>query len=389
MDKLSIFDIVNRMKEDNKKVVIVGAGMLGQYVLAHMRKEGVEPVVFFDNKVEAGLIVEGIEVTRPKLLSDGHIYIISVKDESTVQVLYEQLKAEGITETNILIQEYYPQTYDFRSELQECDLKKNVDMDYYDCYHRLMDWDAPRTYNERINWEKVYVRDKRKTQLADKYLVRAWIEEKIGRQYLNEIYGVWDNAEDIDYSLLPEQFVLKINNGSLRNIIVTDKTSIDKEAICKQLNEWKAINFGHLYLEAQYRDIVPKIICEKYLAGLGEQFYDYDIFCFHGEPKYIQCISGCHREGAKAAFYDTNWNKQTFTQAYIYDEENAPRPKNLEKMLELSRTLAKEFDHVRVDWFEYPDSADGFLFSEMTFSTWGGKRKFIPEEYDTVFGALI
>jgi len=389
MIKASIFDICYRVNEKKEKTVIVGAGVLGQYVLAHLRTVGIEPIAFFDNRLDEGSYVDGVTVIKPINMGEDYLYVISVKAERNIQSLYEQLRAKTILQENIIVLEYYPRTYEFRSKLQEDEYQKVLDLEYYERFHKLMNWEEPHTYNEKINWEKVYVRDRRKTQLADKYFVREWIEEKIGSQYLNEIYGVWNNAEDIDFRQMPEQFVLKMNNGSGRNIIVTDKSSMDEVAIRKQLDEWKTINFGHLYLEEQYRGIKPKIICEKYLEGLAERYYDYDIFCFHGEPRYIQCISGCHRENAKAAFYDTNWNKQSFTQAYAYDEEVAPRPKNLEKLLELTRVLAKDFDHVRVDWFEYPDSGEGFLFSEMTFSTWAGYKHFIPSVYDEIWGSWI
>lgn len=389
MVKLSIYDVIDRVRGENRSVVIVGSGQLGRYVLAHLRKVGIEPKAFFDNKVLAGSLVEGIEVLKPCDLGAGYMYIIAVKNENVTQELFEQLKAEGINEENLIVQEYYPRSYDFRCKLHENEYQKVLDMEYYEIFSKLMDWDAPSTYNEKIHWEKANVKDKRKTRLADKVLVREWIEEKIGNQYLNAIYGVWDNAEDIDFSQLPEQFVLKLNNGSVRNIIVTDKSSIDEDEIRKQLNDWKNINFGHLHLEEQYRGIEPKILCEKYLEGLADSLYDYDIYCFHGEPKYIWCINGSHRENCRAAFYDLNWNKQDFSYGYPLDEETAPRPQNLEKMLELSRILSKDFEHVRVDWYEYPDSAEGFLFSEMSFSTWGGGKKFVPEEYDLLFGEMI
>uniref|UniRef100_UPI0040574F52 ATP-grasp fold amidoligase family protein n=1 Tax=Acetatifactor sp. TaxID=1872090 RepID=UPI0040574F52 len=389
MVKLSIFEVLNRVGEAKKKVVIVGAGILGKYVLAHLRKNGIEPWAYFDNKLEAGSLVEEIEVVKPKNLGEDYMYIIAVKNEDNIHALYEQLQSDGVCEENIIVQEYYPQTYDFRSKLQENEYQKVIDMDYYERFLKLMDWESPCTYNEKINWEKAYVRDRRKTQLADKVLVREWIEDKIGGLYLNDIYGVWDNPEDIDFSQLPEQFVLKMNNGSVRNIIVTDKSKLDKNEICKQINEWKNINFGHLYLEEQYRGIKPKILCEKYLEGLADSFYDYDVYCFHGEPKYIWCINGSHKADCKAAFYDLSWNKQPFSYGYPLDEENAPRPKNLDKIVQLSRILAADFEHVRIDWYEYPDSEEGFLFSEMTFSTWGGGKKFIPEEYDSIFGKMI
>ena len=389
MVKLSILEMIDRVHEESKNVVIVGAGQLGRYVLAHLRKIGIEPKAFFDNKVLTGSLVEGIKVMKPCDLGFDYMYIIAVKNESVTQELFEQLKEDGIHEENIIVQECYPRTHDFRCKLQENEYQKVIDMDYYERFGRLMSWEHPSTYNEKINWEKVYVKDERKTRLTDKVLVRDYIEEKIGKQYLNDVYGVWDNAEDIDFSQLPEKFALKTNNGSVRNIIVTDKSTIDEEAIRKQLNDWKNKNYADLYLEEQYRGIKPKILCEKFLSGLADSLYDYDVYCFHGEPKYIWCINGSHKENCRAAFYDLDWNKQDFIYGYPMDEENAPRPQNLEKMLELSRVLARDFEHVRVDWFEYPDSAEGFLFGGMTFTTWAGMKKFIPEEWDLKFGELI
>ena len=243
-------------------------------MLAHLKKREIEPKCFFDNMLESGSLVDGISVVRPENYGVDYLYIITVKTEKTAQALYSQLQLAGIQEKNIIVQKYYPRTYEFRSQLQESEYQKVIDMEYYERFQTLMNWENPSTYNEKINWEKVYVRDERKTRLADKVLVRNWIKEKIGSQYLNDIYGVWDNEEDIDFSRLPEQFVLKLNNGSVRNIIVTDKASIDEDEIRRQLNEWKNINFGHLYLEEQYRGIEPKILCEKYLSGLAEEFYD-------------------------------------------------------------------------------------------------------------------
>lgn len=389
MKKLSIYDLKDRIIKENKKVVIVGAGILGRYVLAHLRKEGVESVLFFDNNLTEGLLVDDVEVVKVKNLGEDYLYIIAVKTDKNVQALYEQLLLEGISNNNVIVQEYYPRTYEFHRKMPENEYQKAVDIIYFECFQQLMDWDSPSAYNEKINWEKINVRDERRNKLADKFKVREWIEEKIGKQYLNDIYAVWDNAEDIDFARLPEQFALKLNNGSVRNIIVKDKAAIDEVAVRKQLNEWKRINYAYCFFEAQYRDIEPKILCEKYLEGLADSLYDYDVFCFHGEPKYIWCINGSHKENCKAAFYDLNWNKQDFSYGYPLDEEMAPRPRNLEKMIELSRILSSDFEHVRVDWYEYPDSAEGFLFSEMTFSTWGGMKTFIPEKYDLIFGEMI
>ena len=148
--------------------------------------------------------------------------------------------------------------------------------------------------------------------MADKYLVREWVAEKIGKEYLNTLYGVWDNADDIDFDRLPNSFVLKCNHGSGWNIIVKDKQDLDIAEARKQLNEWLHMNTFYLGFEWQYKNITPKIICEAYLEGMAETVYDYNIYCFHGQPQYIWCINGSHRPGCKASFYDIEWNMQEF-----------------------------------------------------------------------------
>lgn len=153
------------------------------------------------------------------------------------------------------------------------------------------------------------------------------------------------------------------------------------------MNEWKEINYAYLSLELHYRDIEPKIICEEYLPGLADNVYDYNIYCFHGKPKYIWCIKGSHKADCKASFYSTDWEMQSFSFLYPKDHDLAPKPEKLDKMLELSEILCKDFDHVRVDWYNLPDGR--VLFGEMTFSSGAGFAAWTPEEYDTIFGEMI
>ena len=181
--------------------------------------------------------------------------------------------------------------------------------------------------------------------------------------------------------------MLKCNHGSGWNIIVKDKKKINVENVKKQLNTWLNLNTAYMGFEMQYKDIQPKIICEKYLVGVAETLYDYNIYCFHGKPKYIWCIKGSHRPGCVASFYDKDWRMQDFSYGYPIDPIEAPRPKQLEKMLELSEKLSKDFEHVRVDWYNMPDGK--IIFGEMTFSSWNGLHKFEPEEWDMKFGKLI
>lgn len=372
-------------------LAIVGAGFWGEKIITDLQKEREDfdqvSVVVFDNK-KAGQMLCGYPIGSPCLLDDDrYFYVIASGSDEIRGTLYKQLINIGVKDENLAI--YYPglQNYIYLSRLPESDYHETIDDLYFERFGKRMDWTYPKTYSEIINWEKLNVKDERRSRLADKYLVKQWVSEQIGEEFVPKLLGVWDNAKDIDFNLLPNQFVLKINRGSIRNIIVTDKSTINEDEIRQQLNEWMKENFAFCSLELHYGSIVPKIICEEYLDGIGEDLYDYEVYCFGGKPEYIECIKACKKATQASAFYDTDWNKQDFSYGYPMDHQPAPRPKQLEQMLELSRVLSREFPHVRVDW--YITREGKILFSEMTFSTWSGLSPFSNEKYDALFGELI
>ena len=369
-------------------VIIVGAGKIGRGLVTRFEENLVPVEALFDN--DEGLVgskIGNVIVSKPyKVIRENSVYFIAVKEEMHRKALCSQLQALGVEKEDIIIYQTY-RDYEYLSNLDEKYYEEEIQEMYFDKFGKRMNWQKPLTYNEKINWEKINVKDQRRTRLADKYLVREWIKEQIGEKYLTKLYGVWDDANDINFDDLPRSFVLKLNNGSGRNIIVKDKSQINQEATRQQLNKWKENNFAYTSLELHYKDIVPKIICEEYLEGVAESVYDYDIYCFHGEPVYVWCIKGSHRPGCQASFYDKNWEMQNFSYGYPLDPVPAPRPEKLDQMLDLSRLLSKDFEHVRVDWYNLPDGR--VLFCEMTFSTWGGLKQWQPEKYDAIFGAFI
>ena len=383
MDR-SLYFILKNL--DSKKVVIVGAGFRGKELEKKLLDNQVYPLCFFDNKKEIWTDnKQCIPIQGLTNLPGDIIYIIAVDSKTAQEQLRNQLLALGINEKMIFM--YYASNYEFWKNLDSKYYQDEISALYKVAFDKEMDWKNPKTYNEKINWEKINVKDPIRTRLADKYLVREWVKEKIGSEYLNALYGVWDNANDIDFDKLPESFVLKCNHGSGWNIIVKDKTKLDVDKTRKQLNIWLGLNTAYMGFEMQYKDIPPRIICERYLEGMAESVYDYNIYCFHGKPKYIWCIKGSHRPGCLASFYDTEWNMQEFNYGYPYDPVEAPRPNQLEKMLELSEILCQGFKHVRVDWYNMPDGK--VIFGEMTFSTWNGLKRFEPEDWDDKFGRLI
>lgn len=384
MVKRSLNYVIKRA-EESEKTIIVGAGNRGKELQSYLEKRPVNIEAFFDNnEALIGTFINSIPVFRP--FKTNGIYIIAVDKPEYRNEFRTQLRELGIEKEDIITYYSYRE-YEYLSTLEEEYYEEEIREKYYEVFGKELNWDKPVTYNEKINWEKLNVIDKRRTQLVDKYLVREWVKEKIGDKYLTKLWNVWDNVNDIDFEQLPERFVLKLNNGSGRNIIVKDKLQIDQGEIRRQLEEWKRNNYAFHTFEMQYKDVVPKIICEEYLEGVAESVYDYNIYCFHGEPMYIWCIKGSHRPGCQASFYNKEWEKQPFSYGYPEDPVLAPKPEKLDEMLELSRILCKEFQHVRVDWYNLPDGR--VLFGEMTFSTWSGLMRFVPEEYDTLFGKLI
>lgn len=170
------------------------------------------------------------------------------------------------------------------------DLKKLASLLYYNISHKKINWSSPKNLNEKINWLKFNSDTSVWTKLADKYLVRDYVKERGLSSILVELYGVWDDACDIDFNLLPTSFVLKTNHGCGTIIVVKNKNSINEDEVRKQLNTWLQLKFGTIYAEPHYNSIKPKIIAEEYLKNdnaNSTSLVDYKVFCLEGKPYSI------------------------------------------------------------------------------------------------------
>ena len=259
---------------------------------------------------------------------------------------------------------------------------------YENVTHKKLNLDNPQTFNEKIQWMKLYDSTPIKTRLADKYLVRDWVKEKIGEEYLVPLLGVYDRFEDIDFDKLPNKFVIKCNHGSGFNIIVKDKTQLDMVEVKSKLAKWMVENFAfHAGCELHYKNIQPKIIIEEYMENNSGDLYDYKFWCFDGKVEYIQFLSERNLGGLKMAFYDREWNKQNFVYSHPLDSKDMPRPENLDKMISLAEKLSKGFNHVRVDFYKLDDGR--IVFGEMTFTSASGICKWNHEQINQFFGRKI
>lgn len=244
----------------------------------------------------------------------------------------------------------------------------------------------PKTFNEKINWLKLYDRKPVYKQLADKLLVRDFISERIGAEYLNELIDVVDSPEDVNWDSLPNSFVIKATHGSGWNIICKDKRSLDIEDSKAKLTKWLASDFYKIYREWQYKGMKPKIIIERYIEAGGDYgLVDYRVFCKHGKPMLIQVELNTYTNHTRG-FYTTNWERLPFTYNYPMAEQELPKPINLEQMLMASSLLTKDLHFCRVDFF---NEKGILLVSEMTFTPIAGFAMFEPKEYDQILGDLV
>ncbi len=223
---------------------------------------------------------------------------------------------------------------------------------------RPLNLDSPVTFDEKIQWLKLYDSTPLKTKCADKFLAREYVREKIGGEYLIPLLGVYESFDDIDFSALPERFALKTNHASGMNWIVSDKSRLDIPAAKKQFDSWMAVcPQVYQFYELHYRDIPRRIIAEEYIEQTDGNLLDYKIHCFGGRAEFVQVIGSrdLAAHTGKQAFYGRDWEKLPFTFTtgdYPLYEEEIARPANWGKMLELAETLAKDFCYVRVDLYE-------------------------------------
>lgn len=284
--------------------------------------------------------------------------------------------------TLIVLKSYMEQTV-FRLLPDELYLK----MCFLIYMHQKLDLNNPQTFNEKMQWLKLHDRRTKYTQWADKYLVKQYIADKIGEQYVVPLLGVWDRFEDIDRTALPKQFVLKTTHGSGGIVICRDKETFDWKYAEKKLKRSLCVNYFYNGREWPYKNITPRIIAEQYLEnekGDGG-LVDYKFYCFHGIPRFLYVSGGLEDHAtARISFCNMDYTKADFRRADYAEFETLPdKPVNFDKMKEFAAMLSADMKFLRVDFFE----AKGRLyFSELTFTPRNGFMKFHPKEYDLVWG---
>jgi glycosyltransferase len=247
--------------------------------------------------------------------------------------------------------------------------------------------EAPRTMTEKIHWLKLYDSTPLKGRLADKFLVREWVADTVGEEYLVPLLGVWDSPDEIDFASLPTSFVLKATHGSGWNILVPNKSALDEEWARGRLREWlglrQAMKGG---FELHYEYCEPRIVCERFLRDGTGGLRDYKFMVFDGVVQFAFTVD--RRAGlAMRGTYLPDWTRAPFE--YTCEAVRAPDvppPSGLETMLRLASRLGKGFACARVDFYQVRGRV---YFGEITFTDADGLSEFAPARYNRIFGNRI
>jgi len=253
---------------------------------------------------------------------------------------------------------------------------------------RKLDLVNPRTFNEKLQWLKLYDRQPEYTDMVDKYNVRSLVARTIGEEYLISLLGKWDSFDDIDFSNLPNQFVLKCTHDSGSVLICKDKSTFDFENAKKRFEFFlkrKPFYYGR---EWPYKNITPKIIAESFMKDEFEsELIDYKLMCFNGKVKCIfVCSDRFSKEGLHITILDRNWNVLPVRRPSHPPKESVPKPLNYSKMVEFAEKFSKEKSFLRVDFYEINQQ---LYFGELTFYPSSGFERFEPEEWDRKFGDML
>lgn len=267
------------------------------------------------------------------------------------------------------------------------DDKLFVKIEYFLAMKRILHLDTPTTFNEKIQWLKIYDTNPIHAKMVDKYEVKPLVGAIIGEEYIIPTLGIWNTFDEIDFNRLPKKFVLKCTHDSGGIFICKDKglldTRIARKIIMKNYNK----KYFYEHRENPYKHVVPRIIAEPYLEDeSGWQLKDYKIFCFNGKPKFIE-VDYDRYENHKLNVYDLEWNYIDFYMTSPNDpQKHIAKPPRLDLMLRHAEVLAKDEIFVRVDFYSVHGKV---YFGELTYHPGAGMVEFQPKEYDRKLGEML
>lgn len=397
---MTYLELEKLCKNCNDEVCLFGAGEIGKlYAYELLNLAGLTIDFYCDNKVAPGTVIrDGIEVRDIQYLykNKSNIQVFLTATYRYQKPIIEQLKEKGIH--NVIVADYL-----FFSQVLDS-IEASGDELVRQRYHQIYDnqkfleriFEAktgyklninnPETFNEKLQWLKLYDRNPEYTRMVDKYEVKQFVEERIGNEYVIPTLDVWNSFDEIDFDKLPDQFVLKCTHDSGSIVIVEDKENFNQEEAKRTLSAALQVNYFWIGREWPYKNVNRRIIAEEYMAEQS-QMIDYKFLCFDGIPRILfTCTERVGSDGLKVTFFDLDWNQLDFERHYSSSKKKIKRPYNLELMIKLSEKLSVGIPFVRVDFYEIKGQV---YFGEMTFFPGSGYEEFSPDIWDKKLGDWI
>lgn len=249
-----------------------------------------------------------------------------------------------------------------------------------------LDLTNPRAYTEKLQWLKLHDQNPEYIKMVDKYEAKKYVAERIGEEHIIKTIGVWNCVEDINYDILPRQFVLKCTHDSGGIVICKDKRTFDIAAANQKLKKGLETDYYSQNREWPYKGVPRRIIAEEYMVDeSGTQLKDYKFFCFDGEPKAM-FIGSDRGIDTRFDFFDMEFNHLPIINGHPMADITPKKPAGFEEMKQFARVLSKGIPHVRVDFYDVNGKV---YFGELTFFHWSGFTPFEPEEWDYKFGEWL
>lgn len=246
----------------------------------------------------------------------------------------------------------------------------------------------PKTFNEKLQWLKLYYYNKNYIKMVDKYEVKKIIAEKIGEEYVVPTFGIWDSFDDIDFDILPNKFVLKCTHDSGGVVICRDKKNFNKQKAKSVIEKSLKKNYFYSGREWPYKYVNPRVMVEEYMEdSTSEGLDDYKYFCFNGSSKIMYIATEREsKEETKFDYYDLDFNHLDITNGHPMSSKIIEKPIKFNQMKLLAEVLSENMPHVRIDFYCVGDK---IYFGEYTFFHWSGFTPFEPKKWDEILGDCI
>lgn len=265
---------------------------------------------------------------------------------------------------------------EYLKRMFKCSMKKELNLD------------NPQTFNEKLQWLKLYDRKPEYTTMVDKYAVKKYVADIIGEEYIIPTLGVWNHFDEIDFDKLPNQFVLKCTHDSGGIVICKDKNKLDLKSAKKKIEKCLKRNYYWSSREWPYKDVKPRIIAEPYMEDSKYgSLTDYKFFCFNGKMKCLYISIGSHTTKQKLQFFDRNFNILPIKRSDYLDFDKIPeKPFHLDDMIVLAEKLSRDIPHTRIDFYYIHNR---IYFGEITFFTGSGFIPFTDKKWDYKLGSWL